>query len=266
MTLAKILICLNLFCVYQHLQSGWLDRKAEGWFWYEDRKKKKEQQVIEPLKIPPTLSIPTLPSPLPLTAAEEMALVRKELEERLNRAVLEPTEANVLSYMHMQQHWTERSAQFSQVWLKNLLGHPELDTRLTAGAVTQYGVQVQKQMFREQKEKRIHSLVQSHGLFFFYEGNNQISQAFSFVVKEFAKKYVWQVIAISCDGVLIPDFENNQVNQGMTQRLKVDHFPSLYLVEPKQQIILPVAFGLSSIDQIEENVELQLFSQARNSL
>jgi conjugal transfer pilus assembly protein TraF len=265
MKLARALIWLNLFFVCQHLQGGWLDRKAEGWFWYEDRKKQEEEQVTEPPKILPLPSAPTPPSPLPLTAAEEMALIRKELEERLSRAILEPTEANVLSYMQMQQHWTERSAQFSQTWLKNLLTYPELDTRLTAGPVTQYGVQVQKQILREKREDKIRSLAESHGLFFFYEGNSKISQAFSFVVKEFAKKYAWQVIAISCDGVLIPGFENNQLNQGITQRLKVDKFPSLFVVEPRQQIILPIAFGLSSVDQIEENIEIQLSSHSRSS-
>ncbi len=265
MKLAKALIWLNLFCVYQSLQAGWLDRKAEGWFWYEDREKKEEELVSEQPKVlaaPPVLPIP----PPPLTAAEEMASIRKELEERLSRAVLEPTEENVFAYMQMQKYWTERSAQFSQTWLKNLLTHPELDTRLTAGPITQYGVQVQKQILREQKEEKIHALAKTHGLFFFYEGGSKISQAFSFVVKEFAKKYTWQVIAISCDGVLIPGFENNHVNQGMTQRLGIDHFPSLFLVEPKSQVIMPIAFGLSSIDQIEENIEIQFSSHSRSSL
>lgn len=263
MKLARTLIWLNLFCICQNLQGDWLDRKAEGWFWYEDREKKEEEKVTEPHKNSPTLPISS--SPLPLTAAEEMALIRKDLEERLSQAILEPTNENVLAYMQMQQYWTERSAQFSQVWLKNLLSHPELDTRLTAGPITQYGVQVQKQILREQREDKIRSLAQSYGIFFFYEGTSKISQAFSFVVNEFAKRYAWQVIAISCDGVLIPGFENNQNNQGITQRLKIDTFPSLFLVEPRQQIILPIAFGLSSIDQIEENIEIQLSSYLRSS-
>jgi conjugal transfer pilus assembly protein TraF len=259
MKMMKTLILFNLFCLCQPLQGGWLDRKAEGWFWYEDREKREEEQVIEP---PKTLPPPALVPPT-LTATEEMAIIRKELEERLNRAVLDPTEENALAYMHMQQIWTERSAQFSGVWLKNLLNHPELDTRLTAGPITQYGVQVQKQILREQREDKIRSLVQTYGLFFFYEGQSPLSLAFSFVVKEFAKKYAWQVIAISCDGIVIPGFENNQINQGMTQRLGIDKFPSLFLVEPKQQFIVPIAFGLSSLDQIEENIEIQLSS--RNS-
>lgn len=247
-------------CLIMHtLEAGWLDRKAEGWFWYEDRIpiEKKDEPVVAQS---PITSIPS--SIPPLTATEEMALMRKELEERLNLAILAPTETNVLAYMQMQQHWVNQSSQFSRTWLINLLNHPELDARLTAGPITQYGVQVQKQILREQMEEQIRSLTQSHGLFFFYEGANKVSQAFSYVVKEFSEKYEWQVFAISHDGVLIPGFET-QVNQGIVERLGVENFPSLYLVEPKQQIIIPIAFGLSSIDQIEENIKLQLKQQEK---
>ena len=167
----------------QNLSGGWLERKAEGWFWYEDREKK--QKVEEQLEPPTPLltSLPASSAQIPLTATEEMALIRKDLEERLNKAMLDPTEENVIAYMHMQQHWIHQSAQFSQVWLRNLLNAPELDSRLH-DPVTQYGVQVQKQILREQREERIRDLAKTYGLFFFYEGNNKVSQAFSFVVRE----------------------------------------------------------------------------------
>jgi conjugal transfer pilus assembly protein TraF len=255
----KLLIILSFFLPIQILKAGWLDRKAEGWFWYEDRVKKKNEEELAC----PDFQAPQSPAQsIPLTATEEMSLIRKELEERLNQAILEPTDANVMAYMQMQQQWVHQSSQFSQTWVKNLLDHPQLDSRLIA-PITQYGVQVQKQISREQKEERIRSLTESHGLAFFYEGNNKISQAFSFVVKEFAKKYKWQVIAISCDGVLIPGFENNQVNQGLVQRLSVEYFPSIYLIEPSRDVVLPIAYGLSSIDQIEENIDIQLQSNLR---
>ena len=249
---------LALFAVLQDLQAGWLNRKAEGWFWYEDREKNLEEPEIEkPILVAPVSTPASIPQ---LTATEEMASIRKELEERLNRAMLEPSEKNVLAYMQMQQQWIAQSSQFSQTWVKNILNHPNLDSRLTDGPITQYGVQIQKQILREEKEERIRSLVNSHGLFFFYEGNSKISQAFSFVAKEFAKKYGWQIFSISCDGIFIAGFDHNQVDQGMTQRLGIEHFPSLYLIEPKKQVVFPIAFGLSSVDQIEENVVIQLNS------
>jgi len=250
------LLFICYFSSFQNLQGGWLNRKAEGWFWYEDREKEEKEKENEPHRpLSPTVISASPPS---ITATEEMALIRKELEERLNRAILEPSEENVLAYMQMQKQWIGQSSQFSQAWVKNVLNHPNLDARLTAGPTTQYGVQVQKQVLREQKEEKIRSLVDSHGLFFFYEGKSKTSQAFSFVAKEFAKKYGWQVFAISCDGIFITGFDYNQMDQGITQRLRIGHFPALYLIEPKKQSAVPIAFGLSSVDQIEENIDIQL--------
>ena len=259
----KIYLLLSLFLFsFKNLQGGWLDRKAEGWFWYEDQKKREEEKEIEQPKESPQTMI-TMPSsaPPPISATEEMALIRKELEERLNRAIINPSEENVFAYMQMQQLWINQSTQFSEAWLRNLLNHPNLDSRLDE-PITQYGAQVHKQIMREKREGIIRSLVDSHGLFFFYEGNNKISQAFSFVAKEFAKKYGWPVFAISCDGVFIKGFDHNQVDQGIIERLGIDNFPSLYLIEPNKHTVVPIAFGLSSVDQIEENIDIQLNSRS----
>lgn len=255
--LFSLLFLLNIQIIY----CGWLDRKAEGWFWYEDRLKKSDE-IKEESPPPPQAFVPPQPS---LTASEQMASIRKDLEESLNQAILDPSDRNVVAYMQMQQHWINQSSQFSQAWLKNLLNHPRLDSRITEGApITHYGVQVQKQILREAREDRIHSLVKSYGLFFFYEGKNKVSQAFSIVVEEFSRKYGWQVIGISCDGVFLSNFDNNHIDQGITKRLGIDVFPSLFLVEPKQQQSLPIAFGLSSVDQIEENIDIQINKSSRS--
>lgn len=104
----------------------------------------------------------------------------------------------------------------------------------------------------------IQELATKMGLFFFYEGKNKVSQAFSLVVGEFLKKYNWKLAAISCDGILIAGFESNEFNNGIVEKLKIEHFPALFIVDPKQQIVIPIAFGLSSLDQIEANIEMQL--------
>lgn len=252
----KIKTCLfiSLFYFSQNsVDAGWLDRKAEGWFWYEDRQKQIEK--IE--QSPSPLTVPDVNPPIPLTATMEMEAIRKEIEESLNRAILDPSKENVMTYMTMQKQWIDQSAQFSQQWVKNLLTYPNLDARVMDAPVTQYGVQVHKQLAREEKERKIQALTETHGLFFFYEGNNKLSQAFSFVVKEFSKKYSWQVIGISCDGILIPGFEANHIDQGLVQRLGIENFPSLFLIDPNQRKHFPIAFGLASTDQIEKNIELQ---------
>jgi conjugal transfer pilus assembly protein TraF len=223
------------------LLAGWHERKAEGWSWYEDQRKSDKEGTIEE------------PSP---NSTEQIVQVRKNLEEKLAAALLEPTPENIRLYMEEQQKWVERSSHFAQVWAQLLLNHPHLDYTATSIPVSQYGLQLYKQNLQEEKEKLIASLVNDYGLFFFYEGQNEASALFGRIVQELAKKYGWETIAISIDGVELQGVASRKDN-GIVQTLGIDLVPALYLINPKTNIAIPVAFGLVAMDQIENNIALQ---------
>lgn len=245
----KIFIFFLISLFHVSLHAHWIDLKAEGWAWYEDQKKEKE--------VPTPTSIAT---PSIKTAKEEIELQKQIVEEKLANAILNPTTENLLSYMAAQKQVVAQAANFSQSWVKTLINHPELDARLQEFPTSQYGIQVQKQTLQKKKEQLIQSLAKTHGLFYFYEGENPISQAFAMVVQEFQAKYNFELLAISQDHVLIQGFENNQINNGIIQNLEIKHVPSLYLVEPLQQNVIAIAFGLASMDQIENNFVIQMTS------
>lgn len=237
------------FCclVLSHpLCAGWIDRKAEGWAWYEDRETPEQSCEKDQEPVADTKQI---------SAKEVLEKRRMEVEEKLAQAILEPTLENVSSYMEEQQKIVHQSAVFSSVWAKALLANPHLD-QTREFPISQYGIQLRKKIDRENLENLIRGLSATYGLFFFYEGNNPESHAFSRVVLDFSRKYGMEVIAISSDGTLIDGFADNHADNGIISRLSVSAFPSLFLVNPNQAEILPIAFGLVSIDRIEHNVEL----------
>lgn len=243
----KQLIWLAIFWI-SPLTAGWLDRKAEGWAWYEDKEiKEKNQEVETPLPF----------TPAKLSPLEELAQVKKEMEEKLAAAVLNPNQANVTEYMRLQKQWIDQSGQFAKMWSHILLQQPILDETATGFPVSQYGIQLQKQLIQEQKESLMKELVKDHGLFFFYEGKQKASIVFSTVVQHFAKRYGWHVIAISTDGIFIEGFTENKQDNGIAKKLGVTVFPSLFVVNPQSQVVLPISFGLTSLDQIESNITMQ---------
>lgn len=238
----RILPILSCGCLSLH--AGWLERKAEGWAWYEDPKlplDNTEKKVIEKT----------------LSAAERVAETKKQLEEMLALAILEPNEDNVQRYMEEQHKWLEQSGQFSNIWAKVILRNPQLDPTATYYPVSQYGVQVQKMINREKKQTLITTLSKTHGLFFFYEGRSRLSQAQAQIVQLFAKQYAWEVIAITQDGVLIEGFANNKQDNGIAETMHVATFPALFVIEPLAQKAIPLGYGLATIDQIEQNLWLQ---------
>jgi conjugal transfer pilus assembly protein TraF len=134
----------------------WIERKAEGWAWYEDQKKTEK----EPEQRPPS---------------EELAMRSKALEDKLANAILSPTPASVLAYLEEQRKWLNLSTEFSHVWSQLLLRHPHLDNT-TQVPVSQYGLQIYTQLLQEKKESLLTQLAQEYGLFFFYEGDNVTSK------------------------------------------------------------------------------------------
>lgn len=229
----------NLFINATH----WLDRKAEGWAWYEDKK------IVEPEEKGEALATPK-------TAKEHLKKIKEELEEKLAISVINPTQENVKAYMELQQKWINQSAHFSQAWTQVLLGNPNLDSTIE-NPVSQYGIQIKKRMEQEKRKKLIESIAKKTGLFFFYEGGNPMSQAMSQVVSRFEKEYNWSTISISVDTIILPDRPQSRLDNGIATKMGVTLYPSLYLVSPVDATITPIAYGFLPMDQVENNIENQ---------
>ena len=232
---------LILLMGHSAIWAGWHDRRAEGWAWYEDRKAPKEEK-------PETEQ--------PKSSSNQMEEVRKNIEEKLTKAVLDPTPENIKIYMEEQQKWIERSSHFARVWAQQLLNHPQLDYTATHMPISQYGLQFYKKELQEKKERLIASLAKNYGLFFFYAGEDEVSNVFGRIVQDLSKKYAFEVIAISTDNKEIEGFQRKN-NNGIADSLGVDLVPALYLINPKEDIAIPISFGLVAMDQIENNIFLQ---------
>ncbi len=235
----SVSIFLSSFCF---LEAGWLERKAEGFWWYEE--KEKPLPELSQVEIPMTLS-----------ATEQLAQEKKKLELLLATALLDPNQQNVAQYMVAQKRWTDQSAEFSKSWAKVLLTQPSLDPTLDF-ATTHYGRQVQKRVKHEQKIALINKIAQEYGLFLFYEGKQPHSQAFIPIVKAFANKYHWSLMSISQDGTLLADLPDSE-SSPLAHLMGIQHFPALVAIHPMNKKVIPLAFGLKSLDQIEQALLLQ---------
>lgn len=235
------MIAISLFAMQMPLNGNWLERKAEGWAWYEQE----EKSAIKTTEV------------MTLTAEEQLEAAKKQLNNLLAEALLDPSDENLTAFMKAQQEWIGKSAEFAIHWKKMLLSNPELDFTAASFATTQYGRQLQKKMEQEQRSVHLRKLAREYGLYFFYEGSSMASQAFAQVVKAFADKHQWEVVGIAVDGVTIPAIPST-VDQEIAEKLGVAIFPSLFAFKPQTKEAVPLAFGLRAIDQIENNVCQQL--------
>jgi len=242
MQLLRYLLLVSL-CVASSLSAlgGWAEGRAEGWAWYEERR-----------QVEPDITLPEAER-----ASTVLERYRKELEESLAQALLSPTEENVVSYMRLQQRWIEQSAQFAGEWARALLQYPGLDHTASSVPVSQYGLQFHNHQLIRKREAIISALTEEHGLFLFYRGADPASRSFQRVVHELTRKYDWTVLAISVDGVEIDGFALQRQDNGISATFQVEVLPALYVVSPTEQAATPISFGLTSVDQIEQNIFLQ---------
>ena len=238
----KILLPALLFS--SSLHAGWMERKAEGWAWYEDRleEETKEEEKKENIES--------------LSATKQMEKFQEDLKEALSKSVLYPTKENIKEYIVLQNNVLNRSSLYAENWKKVLLENPEL-SQLSKTPASHYGIQLNKFLEAQKKEQLITYLSKEHGLVFFYEGKDPMSKAFSKIVNLFSEKYQWAVLAISLDDSLLPIFPDSKKDNGISQAFNVKSSPSLFAVNPETNVVTPISFGVVSVDQIEENIFLQ---------
>ena len=240
-------ICCVGLLFMSALQAVFFEERSQGWHWYQD----------------PLIALFEAESPssertssdegAPLEPSVIIQSYRKELEQRLHRAWVYPSMQNIKAYQLMQKDLMQRSQNFAHTWMQVVYQNPSLDHSL----VFPMGHQARHVYLDQQKANvrtTIQSLREDYGLFFFFSSQCAYCHQFAPIVKAFSKEHGWAVLAISTDGGTLAEFPEALPDQGLMQKWKVEFVPALFAVNPKTGEILPLAYGLTALDQIEERL------------
>ncbi len=262
------LSCLILNCASLRAEPHFFQKHAEGWHWYQDSAQLPEVSEQKPevseQKLPSDklLSNKSLRDSKPLSPTEQIEGQRKVLETKLHAAIVEPSRENIVAYLFAQKALMDQSQRFSEAWQKVVMTTPALDETLTH-PVDQNARPVYYEEKRKALERRIKSLSQEYGLFFFFRQNCPYCHGFAPLVKRFSETYGWSVLAVSLDRPLKPglkpalsEFPNAKIDNGIAAHLKITHVPALIAVHPKTGQTIPLAYGMISESEIESRVEL----------
>jgi conjugal transfer pilus assembly protein TraF len=225
------------------------NRKAEGWHWYEDRYQKVEIRE-EKKKTDKSKRNEAQNDPL-----VRLKAFKKEVDRLKAIAVLNPTFHNVKAYMVIQKELMDRGTRFAQKWMEVVYTTPKLDYTLRH-PTSQAARHVYLDQEREKMDAQIRALSKTHGLFFFYSSQCAYCKQFAAIVKAFSEKYSWEVLPISLDGEVLPEFPNAKSDNGAAMALGVQSVPTLLAVEPKTGKVIPLSHGMSTHDQIEDRIRV----------
>jgi len=240
--LVSIFLLFAISC-YSQLFAGWHNRRSEGWAWYEDAKKEKEEREQPKEK---DLRDPEV-------AFEELKRAETRLKGYLAVALLDPSEKHIKRYLHEQKLWLDKSTLMAQNWQKVILNNTDLN-QLIKYPSSQYGSKVWIEQQQQKKQKLIERLKESHGLSLFYEGESPVSKAFAKVAKRFSRKYGLDMVSTSVDGKVLSTLPKSRVDDTFAKQMGLEVYPALFLVDPLVRELIPISYGLNSVDVIENNI------------
>jgi conjugal transfer pilus assembly protein TraF len=233
----KCMLSAWLLLVSQSLFARtFFEQHQKGWFWYERFDPQKKLRKT------------------PLNPTQRMQALQQTVEQSLNLAILEPTEAHLKTFAEHYFRAIHQAQSFTDGYQLMLLNNPALDYGLRFPTAPK----AQALYVKEQQANTrlaLQGFASTQGLFFFFKGNCPYCKIFAPVVQAFAKDYGITVLPISLDGTSLPGFEKSHNNQAIAALLKVQQVPFLAAVDPRTQVITPLAQGAIAYSQLEENVK-----------
>lgn len=212
------------------------EQHQKGWFWYERFDPQKKLRNT------------------PLNPTQRMQALQQTVEQSLNLAILEPTEAHLKTFAEHYFTAIHQAQSFTDGYQLMLLKNPTLDYGLRFPTSPQAQALYAKEQ-QDHTRLALQGFASTQGLFFFFKGNCPYCKIFAPVVQAFAKDYGITVLPISLDGTSLPGFKKSHHNEAIAALLKVQQVPFLVAVDPRTQVITPLAQGAIAYSQLEENVK-----------
>lgn len=233
-------------------QSRWLDRKAEGWFFYNEETEPEEPDPKEikppPVTTPSPVVVPVPQGPPPLSSA----WLRENLGKYLDAAVDNPSPENVAAYFYLQNYAMSKASQFTDVSQEVVLGNSTLD-QIGRRPLATFGTMAVDSETSKTKKEVLQSVAQIAGLFLFLDGS-QVSAKQYQVVKAFNHAHGFDTVPILvADNPALSHEQNLRSDTGQANALGISTFPATVLVSVDGSTDT-IATGPISLPELEERV------------
>lgn len=218
--------------------------KPVGFLWYTKEKENKRVESRKPAGIPFES----------LSYTERDAVLRFYTMEALHKARYTKKVKDMRVFLSLQDYWLKESSRFKSLFQQTMLAHPEYDYTVTH-PTSNLGAKITDSVRESQAVEVINRLSKSHGLLFFYRGKSPYDLKQIPIIVDFCRRFSIPMMPISIDGVTSPELLNSRMDQGQANRLGVRYFPALLLVNPENQRVAPVAYGLTTQDVLMERLK-----------
>ncbi len=235
--------------------SPYYQQKERGWFWYEAppaEPEPEEEPPQTPDKPAPAIAEKTAPKaegPKPLTSE----WFRKNMEKYRDQAIDNPSPGNVNLYMYLQRVMLDKAEKFAEASQVAVMTDAALDENARRPVAT-FGAFAKDEMAANGTKEAVRQLAEMAGIWFFFRSDCTYCVKESGVLNGLMNTHGFKVMAISLDGLPLPngDFKDFVVDQGQAKKMGVDTTPALFLVKPEANEggVIQLGQGLLSGEEI----------------
>ena len=229
-----VLLTTQLQAQTLNTEKRWLDRKAEGYFWYKDHfePEKKKPKEKEPPKhpAPPVASIPAGPAPL------SSAWLRENMQHYLDNAIDNPTVENISAYLLIQKHAMDKSFAYMDATEAATLGNPMLD-EINKRPLANFAKKELDSLATENKTQMINNISQKAGLFVFMDGS-AASTAQSTIIDMLKRNHNFSIINIAVEPLATSNTATNvQQDTGHSAQLMIKDIPAIVMLRDRKSVV-----------------------------
>jgi conjugal transfer pilus assembly protein TraF len=230
--------------------AAFLDRKGEGWFWYQDPKEveKKDPQPASA----PVAAAPAKPAEKPGPQPFSVEWLRKEMPKLLDEAIDDPTKENVEAYLYAQHAAMDKSQRYAEMTQQVVATDPYLDENNRV-PLDSLGKAVFRRGFSADNDAAMKYISQIGGLWLFMDSKCSYCQPQADTVQHIAKKYGIAAKFISMDGKGLPNVPDFVRDNGTAHMLNLKLTPTTVLVVPPNNYYI-VSQGMMAQDQLEDRI------------
>lgn len=243
----------NVEQIFDDASAGrFIERKGEGWYWYQDPKEKKPKKPVQ--ETPASVaSQPKKDEPF------SVAWLRKNLPIFREHAIDSPTQENIETYMYAQRVAMDKSQNFAEATQRIVYADPFLDENnrvpMSSFAKPAFLISIEKS-----GNAALDELARTGGLWMFFDSKCDYCKVQAHILNRVAKKHGFLTKFISLDGKGTPEIPEFVQDNGHAVMLNMRVTPTTVLVVPPYTYLI-VSQGMMAETQLEERILVAAESQ-----
>ena len=248
-------VCGNVFAQSAIDYPSMWDCDSHKFNWYCDQQDAKPpvREPAAPVGGPPAQASQPLPQRIEIADIKTTEQMRVELKRREDLAIMDPSKEKLTDYLQLWQVVQDKGSTFADSWRRVVWQTPELDYALKRPS-NNLAIRTFNTTADALQEAQLRALAADHGLIFFFKSDCPYCHTMAPAVRMMAERFGIEVLAVSIDGVGLPDFPHPQDGRSKAAAWGVQRVPALFMGSKVTGDHVALGFGVMALSEIMERM------------